>query len=1242
MTPSNGSPFAWRILFFSAHEQPRSTSPEAKLKEAFPRAEVHVAVSAKAFRNALAEAPWDAVIASLPISEQATRQALLEWRSQNPEGALLILLSEGVRWSQALQLAPDDWLPLEEDWPARLPGVLRAALERARRRAMAHFMALLAEDAPIGLFVADAQGRFRALNPQLAAWLGQSLQNLRGQPLTDWVQTFHPPPLTQRLHRLDDPTRPLLLRLNGPQRHAPFQGWLWQPAPNAPIQGVIAPAVLTQALRPAQAVQQALLRTAEETPEARLRAALTALLRATEAQVAALHLKGFTNTPPRPDLLVLSEDTPSPPPPDALPCMPHALGWPQVPMRLQHAVLPDQRDREPAHHLAHWMVFPLQLGREPLGWLTLARTGDRPPFDELLFEATQNALGYLTALLEQQQQTDLRHRLETHLQRHVKALDALHELSAHLARAQTLTDLWEALADACQKMGWRFTILRLENEALRLIYHNFPAGVMQQVETRLRLDAMSIRITLEQAYLIQSAMGARRPLLQRLVWKNALAKIPWADEELIAWLIAILGLPQGEDIIFLLPLYLQNHLWGIIVLWGAPYLRPEDGEILDIMYHQLQAALETTTALERLRQRQRFHQALATLGARLAACGDEHCLAQTLLRVLIDNRGFARAAVYRHNAPHGLHLVAQRAPAFQSASYPPVLSLEGEASWLSQLTQPTPAHAESPLPDLQPEDVLVPLRAEGHLHGLLVVEIPFPSQEDLLWLNEVAEITAFTWQQRRLTQRLSQHLALHQALRTGLLALSQHLDTEQTTQMLLTHAMHLAHPQGVALWLVRPQQGTWQFFQKQGHFPQPLQPPAVPPHQLTLTAEPPPPGRPDYIPLISQGQVMGALEVYWASSPTPEARDMLTLLAAQGALMLANAQLFAQVQENAQRLDVLFKSTREIALAALDPEAVYHQVHQTLQQAGLEHDTFIIALYDPETQTLEVPYIVKGGVRYPDQRVSLHEDSLLKEVVRQRRTLLIQDFEEEHQTRGLPCQQVGQLMRSILAVPLLRQDEVIGVLSVQARRSGVYHEEHRQLLEALAAQVAVALENARLYAKTRQLSIIDSLTSLYNRRYLFSLGAREIQRARRFHHPLTAAMIDLDDFKQVNDTYGHHIGDEVLRQWAQRTRSLLREVDILGRYGGEEFGLFLPETPLEQALHLARRLRKQISETPFETQVGPVSLTVSIGLVAWNESITSPAALLQEADYAQYAAKHAGKNRIAWRDPETQELKVDT
>ena len=137
-------------------------------------------------------------------------------------------------------------------------------------------------------------------------------------------------------------------------------------------------------------------------------------------------------------------------------------------------------------------------------------------------------------------------------------------------------------------------------------------------------------------------------------------------------------------------------------------------------------------------------------------------------------------------------------------------------------------------------------------------------------------------------------------------------------------------------------------------------------------------------------------------------------------------------------------------------------------------------------------------------------------------------------------------------------------------------------------------------------------------------------------------MIDLDDFKQVNDTYGHHIGDEVLRQWAQRTRSLLREVDILGRYGGEEFGLFLPETPLEQALHLARRLRKQIAETPFETQVGPIPLTVSIGLVAWNESITSPAALLQEADYAQYAAKHAGKNRIAWRDPETQELKVDT
>ena len=396
-----------------------------------------------------------------------------------------------------------------------------------------------------------------------------------------------------------------------------------------------------------------------------------------------------------------------------------------------------------------------------------------------------------------------------------------------------------------------------------------------------------------------------------------------------------------------------------------------------------------------------------------------------------------------------------------------------------------------------------------------------------------------------------------------------------------------------------------------------------------------------YIPLFLRGKVVGALEVRWQTAPSPEILDLLTLLAAQGAVALTNAQLFTQAQTNAQTLKVLFQSSREIALASLDPEAVYQRVHQALQ-ALIEHDAFVLALYHPDKELLELPYIVEGGIRLPAQQTTLKESTLLGLVVRQRQPLLIRDFEKEQEMLELPYYQVGHMMRSILAVPLLRQERVIGVLSLQARRSHVYDKQHLQLLETLAAQAAVALENAVLYEKTRQLALTDPLTGLYNRRYLFALGMREIQRARRFNHPLTAAMIDLDDFKQVNDTYGHHIGDEVLRQWAQRTSSCLREVDVLGRYGGEEFGIFLPETSLEQALDLARRLRDAVSATPFLTEAGPIHITASIGLAAWNESITSPATLLQEADFAQYAAKHTGKNRIAWLDPKTRDLRIET
>jgi diguanylate cyclase (GGDEF)-like protein len=179
-----------------------------------------------------------------------------------------------------------------------------------------------------------------------------------------------------------------------------------------------------------------------------------------------------------------------------------------------------------------------------------------------------------------------------------------------------------------------------------------------------------------------------------------------------------------------------------------------------------------------------------------------------------------------------------------------------------------------------------------------------------------------------------------------------------------------------------------------------------------------------------------------------------------------------------------------------------------------------------------------------------------------------------------------------------------------------------------ASQIAVAFENARLLERIQQIAITDDLTGVYNRRGLFEIGRLEIERTRRYNLPLSAIVMDIDHFKRVNDQYSHAVGDQVLRSFAGCLRKNTRELDVIGRIGGEEFVLLLPGSNHKSAHRTAGRLQDLIAENITETRLGDIRITVSQGVAEMDSSMDDLNDLIQAADRALYRAKETGRNKI--------------
>lgn len=235
-----------------------------------------------------------------------------------------------------------------------------------------------------------------------------------------------------------------------------------------------------------------------------------------------------------------------------------------------------------------------------------------------------------------------------------------------------------------------------------------------------------------------------------------------------------------------------------------------------------------------------------------------------------------------------------------------------------------------------------------------------------------------------------------------------------------------------------------------------------------------------------------------------------------------------------------------------------------------------------------------------------------------------EDLDRKNRSVGGPSDPID------VRIKLFRARGRAGGLLAVARRTPEFTDEDEHILDIVAMHSYTVLDNARLYGKVKRLSVTDGLVKVYNRRYVEEQLANELLRVKRYGGELSVLIMDVDKFKQVNDKYGHQFGDRALIAFADLVKSLIRNVDLLGRYGGDEFILLLPETGLEGAISIAERIREAAEQQLRVDGGGSASpITVSIGVSSYpDEGIESATEFLGRADRALYLAKKTGRNRV--------------
>lgn len=287
-----------------------------------------------------------------------------------------------------------------------------------------------------------------------------------------------------------------------------------------------------------------------------------------------------------------------------------------------------------------------------------------------------------------------------------------------------------------------------------------------------------------------------------------------------------------------------------------------------------------------------------------------------------------------------------------------------------------------------------------------------------------------------------------------------------------------------------------------------------------------------------------------------------------------------------------------------------------------------IALYYAASRSLRI-HAHRGFPRtfIDDHEWAVRPGSLAERALRSRTVMVVSTATDRRFFSGPAGVDDG--LKSLVCIPLIHHREAVGILFVDDLTQRRFPKAVLRELEILASFASIAIHHARMHTDVKHQAITDGLTGLFNRRSFESLLSRELQRADRHNRPFSLALVDVDDFKQFNDRYGHQAGDEALAALGEGIRKSIRSTDLAARYGGDEIVIILPETPLEKAYHLfAKRIKREIEQEFRMISLGRFILNVTVGISSYPEDGSTGRELVLAADRALLETKKNKHSRM--------------